>query len=120
MLDNLERSLEALSDDSASFDSIRQGIDLTLNGLKDVLNKLEVRPIETEGEMFNPRLHEAFGRVETTDIPEGLIVQEIERGYTVGDKVLRPSKVQVAFKPEPKTEDQSCTNPSRPEDENKE
>ena len=120
VLDNLERSLEALSDDSANFDSIRQGIDLTLNGLKNVLNKLDVRPIKTEGEMFNPRFHEAFGKVETTDIPEGIIVQEIERGYTVGDKVLRPSKVQVAFKPEPKSEDQSCTNSSEPEDENKE
>lgn len=120
VLDNMERSLEALSDDSSSLESIQKGIDLTLNGLKNVLNKLDVHPIATEGEMFNPRLHEAFGKVETTDITEGIIVLEIERGYTVGDKVLRPSKVKVASKPEPDTEIQPCNNPSEAEDGDKE
>ncbi len=73
------------------------------NGLQMVKKKLNrllelegVKPIDTEGESFDPHLHEALLEVETTDYPNGSIVEEIRKGYTYNNRVLRASIVKVA------------------------
>ncbi len=68
--------------------------------VKKKLNRLleleGVKPIDTEGESFDPHLHEALLEVETTDYPNGSIVEEIRKGYTYNNRVLRASIVKVA------------------------
>ena len=73
------------------------------NGLQMVKKKLNrllelegVKPIETEGKRFDPHLHEALMEVETTDYPNGSIVEEVRKGYTYNNRVLRASIVKVA------------------------
>ena len=63
------------------------------------MRRLDVEPIPAEGTPFDPHLHEAFERVEREDLEEGVIVGELERGYRMGERVIRPAKVRVAVKP---------------------
>src|SRR5215471_283173 len=73
-----------------------RGIELTLQKLHDVLASVGVEPIEAVGAPFDPKLHEAIGSEESTELPEGTVVSELRRGYRTHDRVLRPSLVKLA------------------------
>ncbi|HVE41325.1 MAG TPA: nucleotide exchange factor GrpE [Planctomycetota bacterium] len=60
-----------------------------------------ITPIQTVGAMFDPALHEAVGSVETADKPPGTVVDQVRRGWMIGDRVLRPAGVRIARAPEP-------------------
>jgi molecular chaperone GrpE len=95
ILDNLERAEDAIQQ-KGNLDSLREGIFLIYNQLRSGLKKRGVEPIKAVGEQFDPFYHEAAGHVATNDVPENEVVQELQRGYRMGDKVLRASKVLVA------------------------
>ncbi len=77
-------------------DPLRQGVALILRRLLDILDKNNVRPIDTCGAEFDPAFHEAVGQVESDDHESDEIVEELRRGYLLGDRLLRCSRVIVA------------------------
>lgn len=95
-IDNLERALQA----DAQAEAWRQGVELTVRQLMGVLQAHGVAPIEALGLPFSPEVHEAVLQVESADHEEGTVVTEVRRGYRLGDKVIRPSLVQVSRRPE--------------------
>lgn len=96
IIDNFERSVQA-AEEQHSYDALVEGVSLTLRQLNDMLTKQGVEPIESVGQEFNPELHEALMRVETDEYPENTIVDELEKGYTLNGKTLRPARVRVAM-----------------------
>jgi molecular chaperone GrpE len=95
-LDSFERALESSANDRSE---LRSGVELIYKQLQDALMKLGLRPIPAKGEPFDPRLHEAIEMVETTDVPDHQILEELQRGYKLKDRLLRPAMVRVASNP---------------------
>jgi len=102
VLDNLKRALETEASVEASesdeFRHFLSGVDLIYKQLNGVLDALGVKPVLAEGEMFDPHLHEAVVTESTDDYEPDTVIQEIVRGYRVGDKLIRPALVKVAVK----------------------
>jgi len=94
VVDNYERAL--ISSDNSNFDTFRKGTELIYQQLQDLLRKEGIEQIKAVGEPFNPNLHEAVMQVESDEYDEGIIVQEMLRGYKLNDKVIRFSKVTVS------------------------
>jgi len=101
VLDAFDRAL-AESTDSAYLE-YRKGFELIRRQLWETLAKQGLVRIDAVGQQFNPHFHHAIERVETTDHAEGIVVGELQPGYTFHDKVLRPSMVRVAYAPEPES-----------------
>jgi molecular chaperone GrpE len=95
-LDDLDR---ALADESADADALRAGVVLIRENMRRRLEALGVTEIATAGEHFDPALHEAFGGVPHRELSPGAIVQEIQKGYLLDGRVLRPARVLVAVAP---------------------
>jgi len=95
VVDNLERAVEAARKHEETNAQVREGIELILAQLRDALGRLGVKPIETAGQAFDPNKHDALIRVHAPDVPEGVVVDEIRKGYYLHDKVLRPAQVTV-------------------------
>src|SRR5687767_4725861 len=102
VLDNLKRALETeASVEAAESDEFRHflsGVDLIYKQLNGVLDALGVKPIQAEGEHLDPHLHEAVVTEPTEDFEPDTVMQEIVRGYRLGDKLIRPSLVKVAVR----------------------
>jgi molecular chaperone GrpE len=102
VLDNLKRALETeASVEAAESDEFRHflsGVDLIYKQLYGVLDALGVKPILAEGEPFDPHLHEAVVTEPTDDYEPDTVMQEIVRGFRVGDRLIRPALVKVAVK----------------------
>jgi molecular chaperone GrpE len=94
-LDSFERALQA-NDEKSEF---RSGIELIYKQLQDALQKLGLRPIPAKGESFDPHLHEAIEMVDTKDAEDHQIIEELQRGYKLKDRLLRPAMVKVARNP---------------------
>ena len=77
----------------------RSGIELIYKQLQDALQKLGLRPIPATGEPFDPHLHEAIEMVDTKDAEDHQIIEELQRGYKLKDRLLRPAMVKVARNP---------------------
>jgi len=92
VLDSFERALKT----SSSQKDLRSGIELIHKQLEDALTKLGMRPIPTQGEAFDPRFHEAIEMVETAEAADHQILEELQRGYKLKDRLLRPAMVKVA------------------------
>ena len=99
--DNLSRALEVLPDETR--ESADEGLKALLDGIgmteREMLNQLEkhgVRPIFPEGEKFDPNFHQAMFEVPNMDVPNGTVVQVVQAGYVIGERVLRPAMVGVA------------------------
>ena len=99
-LDSFERALHSSSERGISEGGdFRSGVELIYKQLQDALAKLGVRPIPAKGEPFDPHYHEAVELVETTDVPDHEILEELQRGYKFKDRLLRPAMVKVAKNP---------------------
>lgn len=97
VLDNLERALQHAAAPGAAPETLAQGVDLVCKQLQEVLARFGAEPIAALGNAFDPHLHEAMARVETSgDPPDGTVVEEYRRGYLLDGKVLRPALVAVA------------------------
>jgi molecular chaperone GrpE len=92
IIDNLERALQAAAED----DPLRKGVELTHRQMLDLLRKRGVKPIEALGADFDPNFHQAVIHEESTEHREGEVMAELQRGYVVGDRLLRPAMVKVA------------------------
>jgi molecular chaperone GrpE len=93
VLDNLERSLQY----NAGGDSLRGGIEQTLKGFEAILASEGVKTIDVKGKPFDPRVAEAIGTAAPSDgTPDDSVVEVAEKGYSIGDELLRPAKVIVA------------------------
>ncbi len=90
--DNLERALNAPTEDEA----YRKGVEMTMNQLTEVFTKLGVTAIEAVGQTFDPKLHNAVMHIEDESKGEGEIVAEFQKGFKLGDRIIRCSMVQVA------------------------
>ena len=90
--DNLKRALEAHTEDEA----YKKGVEMTFTQLCEVMRKLGVEEIEALGKTFDPQLHNAVMHIEDENEGENVIVQEFEKGFKMGDKVIRFSTVKVA------------------------
>ena len=64
--------------------------------MKEMMGRYEVKPIETKGKPFDPNTQEVLMQQETTEFPDGVVMEELEKGYTLGAKVVRTAKVKVA------------------------
>ncbi|MHB8417362.1 MAG: nucleotide exchange factor GrpE [Myxococcales bacterium] len=98
VLDSFDRALEHAAV-SAGGDALVQGIAATRKLLEDTLGKFGVRGFSAKGQPFDPTRHEAVQRIETADVPPGTVAQEVQRGYHLHDRLLRPAMVAVATAP---------------------
>ena len=97
VLDNFHRALDHAPDDLAGpAEQLRNGLLMVVKQFEDILASEGVTPIETEGKFFDPNLHQAVLAEPSPDHQEGQITAELQRGYTLHDRVLRPSMVKVA------------------------
>ena len=88
----------ALKTSSAKPEDLRKGIELIHKQLQDVLQKLNVERIPAQGEAFDPRVHEAIEVVESNDAPDHHVLEELQPGYRIKGRLLRPAMVRVAKK----------------------
>ena len=96
--DNLRRAVQAAGA-SGSAEELIRGVELVLRQLDEALARHDVKPIAAEGETFDPNRHDALTQVPSPDHEPMTVLQEVERGYTLHDRVLRPSKVIVSAGP---------------------
>jgi molecular chaperone GrpE len=95
-LDSFERALQTSASDKPEF---RGGVELIYKQLQDALSKLGLRPIPAKGEPFDPHLHQAIEMVDTKEAEDHHVLEELQRGYKLKDRLLRPSMVRVARNP---------------------
>jgi len=95
VIDNFERALASASE-GTDFNALHEGMELTYQQINDILKREGVEPIDAVGESFDPNLHEAMLQVNSDKYPEGVIAQEISRGYKLNGRVIRFSKVAVS------------------------
>jgi molecular chaperone GrpE len=95
IIDNLERALQAAADN----DPLRKGVDLIHRQMMDVLRKRGVKHIEVVGTDFDPNIHQAVAHEDSEAHREGEVMEELQRGYRLGDRLLRASMVKVARRP---------------------
>jgi molecular chaperone GrpE len=102
VLDNLERALDAARAEAGST-LLLEGIEMIARLFRSVLEKAGVRPMETLGQPFDPAYHQAVAQVEASHGDANLVVEEIQKGYLIEGRVLRPAMVKVsrAVSPEP-------------------
>ena len=95
VVDNFERGLASVPEENQT-DPIYEGMNLIYKQLMGELDKLGVKPIEALGQEFNPDLHNAVMQVESEEFEEGVVAQELQKGYMYRDSVVRHSMVAVA------------------------
>ena len=110
VVDDFDRALVA-AEVSRDFDVLLQGVRLMESRLKKLLWDVGVTPIEAKGNPFDPHLHEAVLQEETSEVPANIVLDELQRGYRIHERVLRPARVTVSKAPE---EDEE--GPGEPED----
>jgi molecular chaperone GrpE len=88
----------ALKNASARPEDLRKGLELIHKQLQDVLQKMNVQRIPAQGEPFDPRVHEAIEMVESNDAPDHHVLEELQPGYRIKERLLRPAMVRVAKK----------------------
>ena len=96
VLDNFEMALTAVKDADPS---VRDGVQMILDQLLSVLKESGVEPVDALGQPFDPNLHEALSQEETTEAEEGTVVQQVQCGYKLNDRLVRPARVVVAKAP---------------------
>src|SRR5580658_2822223 len=95
VVDNFELALKS----GGTAEQLRHGVELIVKQMDEVLRGLQVNPIATVGEQFDPRIHEALGSVERDDLPDQHVAEESRRGYKLRERMLRPALVRVAHNP---------------------
>ncbi|MCZ8177522.1 MAG: nucleotide exchange factor GrpE [Rhizobium sp.] len=99
--DNLRRAIETLPDEAraaadATMTALIEGVEMTERGMLSTLERHGVRKIEAEGQKFDPNFHQAMFEVPNPNVPNNTVVQVVQAGYAIGERVLRPAMVGVA------------------------
>ncbi|MCH7590623.1 nucleotide exchange factor GrpE [PVC group bacterium] len=95
VLDNFERAAQAMID-TDDIKKIKEGMDLIYQHFFDGLKKKGLESIQAKGKIFDPEIHEAIGFIDTDDHPDHTVVTEIQKGYLLNERLLRPSLVQIS------------------------
>lgn len=93
VIDNLER---AINQDGEDFEALKKGVEMTLDGLMATLSKIGVESYGESGETFDPNLHHAVMHIDDDGLEENVIVDVFQKGYKIGDRVIRPAMVKTA------------------------
>jgi molecular chaperone GrpE len=96
VLDNFERAL-ATAPDAGDAEAFTKGVGMIFRQLDGVLKAEGVQAMETVGQPFNPEFHQAIMQVESDEYEEGIVTEEVQKGYLLKDKVLRPAMVKVSM-----------------------
>ena len=96
VVDNLELAMNSTSEHKTIDRDLVQGLDMTHKEILKVFEKFHVTPIDAKGQPFDPAFHEAVMQEETDDFPKNTVVNELQRGYMIHDRLLRPAMVVVA------------------------
>jgi molecular chaperone GrpE len=107
--DTLQQA-EQSSRQSSDIETIKKGITMLKDQVDKFLKEQGLVPIKTKGEKLDPHRHEAIARVETTEFEDGTVIDEVQRGYTWQDRVVRPSRVRVAVAPKESAQTQEENN----------
>jgi molecular chaperone GrpE len=109
IVDNLERALASIGEGKeGEAKSIRDGVDLVLRQFRSKLERYQVKAIESVGQAFDPRFHEAISQVPSPTAKPGSVAHELQKGYLIGDRLLRPSMVVVASAAAPAPADEAA------------
>ena len=112
-VDNLDRALEAaIQSETADLESMLQGVEMVRRELLGVLSTHAVNVIEAEGAAFDPNLHEAMAQKEDESVPPGTVIEVLQAGYQLRDRLLRPSRVVVSRKPEGGSAEEPSEDPA--------
>ena len=93
VIDNLER---ALSGEGSDFDALRQGVQMTMDGLMAALEKLGIEQYGESGDTFDPNIHNAVMHIEDETLGENVVCDVFQKGYKIGDRVIRAAMVKTA------------------------
>jgi len=99
VLDNLQRALDAANAPDATLDALSQGVGLTLAQLEKIFDKHNVKPIVAVGQPFDPRFHQAMMQEASGQHPANTVTKELQRGFTIHDRLLRAAMVVVSAPP---------------------
>ncbi len=100
VIDNLDRAIEHAAVQESG-DGLLEGVQMTLVQFNSVLQKFGVEALTSLGEVFDPAHHQAMGQIESEDIPVNHVAQEMQKGYLLNNRLLRPAMVMVAKAPQP-------------------
>jgi molecular chaperone GrpE len=115
VVDNFERARSQIKPQSDGEMTIHKSYQGVYKQLVDCLKRIGVSAMRPEGQEFDPNLHEAVMRQPTSEYPEGVVIEQLVRGYMLGDRVLRHAMVKVATAPEPSGEDAEAESESASE-----
>jgi molecular chaperone GrpE len=96
VVDNLDRAIESSSNNKHADQSMLEGVSMTLKEILKVFEQFNVKPFESLGKTFDPSLHQAVMQEETEGHPENSVVKELQKGYMMHDRLLRPAMVVVS------------------------
>ncbi|MGD8711843.1 MAG: nucleotide exchange factor GrpE, partial [Thiohalophilus sp.] len=100
--DSLEMGVIAAEQEEASVEKIKEGTELTLKMLESAMQKFNIQAIDPQDEPFNPELHQAMSMVETPDKAPNTVINVMQKGYMLNDRLIRPAMVIVSRAPEGK------------------
>lgn len=122
--DNLRRALEAVTEDQRAaagdaFKTLLEGVEMTERSMISTLERYGVQKLEPEGERFDPNFHQAMFEIPNTEVPNNTVMQVVQTGYSIGERVLRPAMVGVSkggpkAAPQPKGEQDTPAEPGPP------
>jgi len=98
VIDNLERAVEH-AEQAASDEGLFEGVQMTLTQFSQLLSKFGVEPVDAIGQPFDPAYHQAMGQMESEDYPVNTVVQQMQKGYQLNKRLLRPAFVMLAKAP---------------------
>ncbi|WP_370733894.1 nucleotide exchange factor GrpE [Paenibacillus dakarensis] len=96
VIDNFERALAA-TEENPEFESFSKGVNMIFRQLENILQAEGLTPMNCVGQPFNPEFHQAIMQVESEEYEEGIVVEEVQKGFMLKDKVLRPAMVKVSM-----------------------
>ena len=96
VVDNMERAINSSKDEGSSNNTLIEGIDMTLKELLKIFEKFSVKQVESLGKPFDPNFHQAVMQEETDEHPRNTIINELQKGYIINERLLRPATVVVS------------------------
>ncbi|MFC1811171.1 nucleotide exchange factor GrpE [Thermodesulfobacteriota bacterium] len=96
VIDNLDRAIESSNNDKHTNNSVVEGVHMTLKEILKVFDQFSIKPFESLGKIFDPGFHQAVMQEETEDHPDNTVSKELQKGYMIHDRLLRPAMVVVS------------------------
>jgi len=95
VIDNLEKAISHTQNEN-SLEALKEGVELTLKGFMDTLMKSGLEEVKAQGEPFDPAFHHAVSQQEDSDVEPGIILVELQKGYTLNERLIRPAMVVIS------------------------